>query len=218
MVMLESGQDTEKNLYVEATLIRSDNEDEIKNSALEGTKIVRISNGTFATFKKLKIMTTSQMQGTFFRIKFYLKRYNGKEFHNEGAFTISNPIEVFSHSQYITPKKEGRYFLILFFIGQNNELLKLFFIFSLSAPPPPVVLEVLPSTGPAGCRVAILGTNFVNTAKLKVQFGPTDIVPTFHEAGTLVCTAPPNPPGPVQVRVTNDSSHYSNSNTTFTYR
>ena len=111
MIMVECiDHEKEKNLYVDASLIRSDTEDEIKHSSLEGTRIVRVT-GNFATFKKLKIMTTSQMQGTYFRLKFSLKRYNGKEFHDAGVSVISHPIEVFSHSQYITPKKG----ILLFF-------------------------------------------------------------------------------------------------------
>ncbi len=42
-------------------LIRSDSELELPMT-LEGNKIVRISTGIFATFKKLKILSTSQMQ------------------------------------------------------------------------------------------------------------------------------------------------------------
>ncbi len=95
------------NLFVEATLLRSDSDAELPQS-IEGNRIVRISNGVFATFKKLKILSTSQQQGTLFRLRFTLKRYIGNVFEQiPTASAISNPIEVFSHTLYLSEKTDG---------------------------------------------------------------------------------------------------------------
>jgi hypothetical protein len=61
------------NLYVEATLIRRDTHQE--SQSLDGTTLIRVWNG-LATFRKLKITSTSQQAGTFFLLKFSLKRYD----------------------------------------------------------------------------------------------------------------------------------------------
>ena len=45
---------------------------------VDGNRIVRITNGVFAAFKKLKILSTSQQQGTLFRLRFTLKKYGGR--------------------------------------------------------------------------------------------------------------------------------------------
>jgi hypothetical protein len=185
-VMLVGGpnnleQLTNSNLFVEATLLKSDSEAELP-LCMEGNRIVRISNGVFATFKKLKILSTSQQQGTLFRLKFTLKRYIGNVFEQiPSAVAITNPIEVFSHTLYLSDKQEA---------------------------PPPVVYEILPPNGKGGTRVVILGTNFVNSPNLRVRFGNTEVTPTFHEQGTLICTVPtqlkPELSG-IPVRISNDS-------------
>jgi hypothetical protein len=110
-VMLAGGnasdQAANNNLFVEATLLRSDSDVELP-LCIEGNRIVRISNGVFATFKKLKILSTSQQQGTLFRIKFTLKRYIGNVFEQlPTGVVISNPIEVFSHTLYLSEKQDG---------------------------------------------------------------------------------------------------------------
>jgi len=79
-VMLSGGNfdaSSMNNLFVEAALLRTDSDVEIP-TILEGNKIVRISNGAFATFKKLKILATSQQQGTLFRLRFTLKKIRRK--------------------------------------------------------------------------------------------------------------------------------------------
>jgi len=99
--------EAQSNLFVEATLLRSDSDVEL-NQILDGSKVIRISTGVFATFKKLKILSTTQQQGTLFRLKFQLKRYVGNVFEIiEGASVTSNPIEVFSHTQYLNERKNG---------------------------------------------------------------------------------------------------------------
>jgi hypothetical protein len=109
-VMLISGQDSDSNLFVEATLLRSDNELPLPQ-CMDGNRIVRITNGIFATFKKLKILSTSQQQGTLFRLRFSLKKYAGDQAAFEeipGCTVVSTPIEVFSHTQYLNEKQESK--------------------------------------------------------------------------------------------------------------
>ncbi|KAL6068917.1 IPT/TIG domain containing protein [Balamuthia mandrillaris] len=101
--------------FVEATLLRGDNGTPIPQ-CLDGSCIVRFERttwgdpcGVYATFKKLKILSTSQqLQGTLLRLKFTLKRYSGSSFAtmNEvpNCSVISHPIEVFSHTQYLNKK------------------------------------------------------------------------------------------------------------------
>jgi hypothetical protein len=82
---------------------------------LDGSKTIRISSGVFAVFKKLKILSTSQQQGTLFRLRFQLRRYLGTEFETvPNVFVISNPIEVFSHTQYLNEKKSGKTKIFVF--------------------------------------------------------------------------------------------------------
>lgn len=88
------------NLFVEAILLRADNEIDAR-SCMEGTVVVKVSN-SFAVFKKLKILTTSQQQGTLFKLRFILKSYYGSDFRAiPNTETTSNTIEVFSHTLYL---------------------------------------------------------------------------------------------------------------------
>lgn len=62
----------------------------------------------FTAFKKLKILATSQQQGTTFRIMFQLKRYEESVFHTiPGVAVLSNPIEVYSHTYYLPNKRRN---------------------------------------------------------------------------------------------------------------
>jgi len=162
---------------------------------LDGNRTIRITPGVFSTFRKLKILATSQQQRTHFRLKFQLKRYVGNVFETiEGVSVISNPIEVFSHSYYLS--------------GSKNKVI------------PPRITEVLPAFGPAcgGTRLAILGSNFINTSNLKVKFGETLFSPEFHEAGTLIITAPTGVRGMrVPITVSNDGTDFCQSDVIFTY-
>lgn len=114
MLIITGPQDiSNSNLFVEATLLRSDSDVEL-SQCLEGNRIVRISNGVFATFKKLKILSTSQQQGTLFRLKFTLKRYVGNVFEVVNNCSVtSTPIEVFSHTLYLNEKQDGMHLCCL---------------------------------------------------------------------------------------------------------
>jgi hypothetical protein len=87
------------NLYVEATLLRNDSREQI--SHVDGSTMVRVWNGV-ATFRKLKIMSTTQQIGSGLVISFILKHFEGNEFKTLPCSTVvSSAIEVFSHSQYL---------------------------------------------------------------------------------------------------------------------
>eukprot|EP01117_Protostelium_nocturnum_P010524 TRINITY_DN3790_c0_g1_i1.p1 TRINITY_DN3790_c0_g1~~TRINITY_DN3790_c0_g1_i1.p1 ORF type:complete len:537 (-),score=172.27 TRINITY_DN3790_c0_g1_i1:220-1830(-) len=194
-VMLIGGNaDTiNNNLFVEASLMRSDSDVELP-TCIEGNRIIRISNGVFATFKKLKILSTSQQQGTLFRLKFALKRYVGNVFEQlSPAVAVTNPIEVFSHTLYLSERPE-------------------------LTPAPPIIHEILPTTGIVASRTVILGVNFVNSPTLKVRLGEYEVPVSFHEQGTLVCTIPALPrTGTFPVRVSNDGTNYCETKVFFTY-
>eukprot|EP01129_Flabellula_baltica_P008355 TRINITY_DN3308_c0_g1_i1.p1 TRINITY_DN3308_c0_g1~~TRINITY_DN3308_c0_g1_i1.p1 ORF type:complete len:580 (-),score=98.46 TRINITY_DN3308_c0_g1_i1:605-2344(-) len=181
------------NFFIECTLL-SESHVELPN-VLEGTNIMRVSVGNFATFKKIKILSTSQQMKTLFKLKFQLKRYVGDTQEIiPGASIISQTIEVFSHTYYLGKKKKPI--------------------------PTPKITEVLPPIGPAsgGTRVVIIGSNFVNTENLLVQFGNQLLRPEFHEAGTLIFTTPPGNSGSIlPVSVSNDSVEFAQSNTVFTF-
>lgn len=165
------GSEAQSNLFVEATLLRSDSDGEL-NQILDGSKVIRISTGVFATFKKLKITSTSQQQGTLFRLRFQLKRYVGNVFEIiDGASVTSIPIEVFSHTQYLNERKNGKHAHTLTDsppCTQTNDRLT-------GPPPPPNVTEIVPARGPTagGTRAVILGSNFFGSPLLRMKFGDT---------------------------------------------
>eukprot|EP01130_Rhizamoeba_saxonica_P007400 TRINITY_DN2995_c0_g3_i2.p1 TRINITY_DN2995_c0_g3~~TRINITY_DN2995_c0_g3_i2.p1 ORF type:complete len:463 (+),score=79.50 TRINITY_DN2995_c0_g3_i2:601-1989(+) len=194
VVMLVGPSETEAvNFFVETTLLREDNGSEIP-LCLDGTTVMRFTGGSFCTFKKLKILSTSQQQGTKFRLRFQLKQYVGSIFQIvEGATIESEPIEVFSHTCYLTKSKKN-------------------------SKKPAKLIEVLPNTAYPGERVAILGENFVKGKKLTINFGDIKISPQFHEMGTLTCTVPDGIPNSVvTIKVTNDGKTYDTSEATFTF-
>ncbi len=53
---------------------------------------------------------------------------------------------------------------------------------------------------------------------MQVRLGDMEMVPLFHESGTLIVSMPPHPPGPVQIRIANDGRHYCESRVMFTYQ
>lgn len=85
------------------------------------------------------------------------------------------------------------------------------------AAPPPVVQEILPAAARVGSRVVILGSNFVKNPKLRVKFGDTEVIPTFHEAVTLICVVPPSNAYTVPITVSNDGENWCDSTIMFSY-
>jgi hypothetical protein len=110
VISLDAKPGPNDSFFVETTLVRADSEVEIPSS-LDGIRTVPVKLG-FATFKKLKILTTSLQQGTNFCLKFVLKRHIGNTFEQVGNSVKSEVIEVVSHSQYIK-EKLGMYLLVL---------------------------------------------------------------------------------------------------------
>lgn len=80
-----------------------------------------------------------------------------------------------------------------------------------------MILEVLPVSGKPGTRVAVIGNNFVDGDHLAVRFGDFSTRPRFHGPGTLICSAPSQAAGMVDVAVTNDGVHFTRS-VPFQYR
>jgi hypothetical protein len=56
---------------------------------------------------------------------------------------------------------------------------------------------VIPYSGTTagGTRVAVLGTNFVDSPSARVRFDNIDVMPVFHGPRTLICTTPPHHSG-----------------------
>lgn len=131
------------NLYVEVTLVRSDNHEDITrdssgNEQLIGPKKIPVTMSKYVTrkkgerknkdcfficcfcinlfprkvavFEKLKITKTTQSLGTKFCLKFVLLQTNSEcSFQKlEQFFVVSNPIEVFSHTCYLSPNLHGK--------------------------------------------------------------------------------------------------------------
>eukprot|EP01129_Flabellula_baltica_P006380 TRINITY_DN237_c0_g1_i1.p1 TRINITY_DN237_c0_g1~~TRINITY_DN237_c0_g1_i1.p1 ORF type:complete len:399 (+),score=86.17 TRINITY_DN237_c0_g1_i1:101-1297(+) len=178
-------------LFIDVVLIREDNGKEV--DILEGNHPLPVCNGMYTIFKKLKIKETSRVHKTKFRLKFRLVQCNNQNYTPiPNVFVLSTPISVYSHSSYITKKKKS------------------------DAVKPPSVMEVMPPVCPSsgGSRCVIIGSNFVNTPKLKVKIGNTTVTPTFHESGTLVITTPYfATAGPRRITVSNDSQNFTHSDT-----
>ena len=184
-VLLE-GAPPGTNFFVEVTLCTNDTEEPL--SCLSGAAKTRISNGLFAQFKKLKITSTSQQLGSLLRLRFQLKTFNGTTFANvPGVVALSHPMEVFSHTHYLTNKKKGH------------------------RPDPPTVTDIIPCAVrmKGGCKLVVLGSNFVRCPQLKVKIGIVEVPANYHEQGTLWVIVPPLPAGRYPIAVTNDSIHWT---------
>lgn len=181
---------SQNNLFVDATLIKQDSEEEVIPNILEGNKCVRITQGVFSVFKKLKIQATSQQQQTLFRIKFSLKRYLENSFQLiPDATVISEPIEVFSHSLYL----------------DRHDSTKI---------PPPVINEIVPPLAKVGSRVALLGSNFSNTANTIVALNDNlKVSSQYHEQCTLLFTVPDVMEGEYTLAVSNDGRFFCEGKT-----
>jgi len=186
----KGGKD-DSQLYIAPTLIRCDNHEELPK-LISGNKPVKVAPGRVAVFRRLKILQTSHQQGeSLFAIKFELRRYQGNKY-EVLDFAQSNPICVLSHSTQLKP---------------------------VASTTSASITEVIPYNGPleGGTRVAILGSNFIDSPSARVRFDQTDVLPTFHGPKTLVCVAPPHPVGMVTVRVSNDSRIWSTTTACYSY-
>lgn len=197
MVMVHgSSQSDPGNLYVTPVLVRCDTFQE-ETKFLTGNKPVKATPGRVLTFKKLKITTTShQQQETLFCLRFELRKYSTNPEEDDTKYEIldsihSNPVCVLSHSTQMKP------------------------VPSIA----PTITDAVPESGPTtgGTRVAILGSNFVDSPAARIRFDNTDVMPIFHAPGTLICHTPQHSPGTVQVRVCNSNKKWSETFATFTY-
>jgi hypothetical protein len=182
------------NFFVEVTLCTNDSEESL--SCLSGAGRLRISNGLFASFKKLKVTSTSQQIGSLLRLRFQLKSFNGATFADvPGVVVLSQPIEVFSHTHYLTNKKKGH------------------------RPAPPSITDIVPCTVKVtgGCKLVILGSNFIKCPQLKVKIGTVQVPANYHEQGTLWVILPPLAVGKYPVAVSNDGLFFAKSPTDVEY-
>jgi len=176
--------------FVEAALQRSDNKKTLP-CQLEGTRLVRVVNGVFATFKKLKIMSTSQQLSTKFILNFSLKIYRNNAFETiPGVEVVSNTIEVFSHTLYLNRQA-----------ADDTD---------------PTPYEIIPAEGEPGERAILLGQNFKNVSDLRVSFGDEIVSGDIHESGAIIVKIPPGS-GQVEVRIGTQGKPFSEGFVTFEY-
>eukprot|EP01130_Rhizamoeba_saxonica_P016228 TRINITY_DN7467_c0_g1_i1.p1 TRINITY_DN7467_c0_g1~~TRINITY_DN7467_c0_g1_i1.p1 ORF type:complete len:451 (-),score=71.96 TRINITY_DN7467_c0_g1_i1:40-1392(-) len=193
VIRLTKNTNKNERLYLDVTLVRSDNYEPI--SCIKGGGPHPISNGE-CVFKKLQITQTSKSKNCKFLFRFQLLKHENNNYHPVGNVSIfSRSIEVFSHSNYISKE-------------------------SSTPPPPPMVSCIIPEYGSyvGGTRCVLLGVNFVESTKLRVSFGETIVAATYHEENTLIVHTPPClGTSPVLIRATNDATHYCDSSLYFTY-
>lgn len=177
-------------LFVKASLWNADGTEQM--SCLEGGLQVA-AQPTSATFKKLKVLNTSVQKGTLFKLKFQLEIFGERE-QQSNIFAWSDPMEVVSHTVYLT--------------NPNS-----------SSPTPATVTEAVPNYGTNGTRVVVLGSSFVDLNTVRVKFGDVIAQHTFHESSALIVTVPPQSQGTSRVAVTvsNDGHDYSATSAAFTY-
>lgn len=126
---------------------------------LRGPKRMKIPSSGEIVFNKLKITRTSIQEGdTHFILRFDIIEWCYDGSEMLVSSTYSAPIQVFSHSSQL----------------RKNHV--------------PQIIEVIPSSGKPGERVAILGNNFYPGQW--VQFGDVLLQPEFKSEGTLVCNVP----------------------------
>ncbi len=159
----------------------------LDDTSLSGDLDYPVASGGVVTFKKLKIMKTSnQMGDTHVALRFELREHvrgGAADDYRVLHTTQSSPFMVMSHSSQLKKPRELA----------------------------PAVQEVIPAEGSreGGTRVVVLGANFMDTPALRVRFGRIDVQPVFHGPRTLSCLAPPaRATGPVDVAVCNDASKF----------
>mmetsp|Transcript_11849 Transcript_11849/g.13041 ORF Transcript_11849/g.13041 Transcript_11849/m.13041 type:complete len:320 (-) Transcript_11849:186-1145(-) len=192
-VMLFSNGPRQNNLLVEAELIRCDTGQPLA-LCLQGDVVVKIEANRPAVFKKLKIVTTTQMQGTKFQLRFRLKRFHNTHVQDIPSTVTSAPIEVFSHVSYLKScDTKGRIM-------------------------PPKTLDIIPKhcSPKGGVKAIIMGSGFLKTARVK--FGNQIIPSVYHESGALTIIVPRGIPHSVaKITVSNDGVTFSESYTGFYY-
>jgi len=164
---------------------------------LDGKGQKPISNNNYCIFDKLKISSTTKANKCQFRLKFQLIEFDGLQYYSiPNAYVISNPVEVYSHSNYLKDDRK-----------------------SYDRPSPPIISSIIPLSGAPGDRCVILGANFVNSKSLTIKFGESIIKPDFHEDVTLVFNIPPLPSQSKQyeIQVSNDGEEFCGNSIIFFY-
>jgi len=147
-----------------------------------------VINGT-ATFDSLKFTKTcKKCRVEHFRLKFDLVRYTKENpkpgyigsanlvdiFQFENSSVTSDPIRVYSHSTQLPSRL------------------------------PDIIVEgIYPHYGPPNTRVAIVGKNFGNNAR--VSFAGQSVDVTSHSVTVLLCTVPELPAGIIEISISNNS-------------
>ena len=180
-----------ESLCIVPVLYRCDTLDPVQK--LSDPNPINATVGSVVKFKRLKILVTShQMNETLFFIRFELRKTDGNKQSETLASIQSNPIMVVSHSTLMKASaKEVK----------------------------PSIAEIIPTTGTTngGTRVAILGSNFVDSPAVRVKFDDSEVIPIFHGTGTLLCNTPRHHPGQVMVSISNNGKTWSDKIAFFTY-
>ena len=109
--------------------------------------------------------------------------------------------------------------LVLLFLCLPHETNEYYFLLIAAKEIKPSIAEIIPTTGTTngGTRVAILGTNFVDSPAVRVKFDDSEVIPIFHGTGTLLCNTPRHHPGQVMVSISNNGKTWSDKIAFFTY-
>lgn len=129
----------------------------------------------------------------------------------------SNP----TPSQSVTASPNQLYYLIAFVIGYREEIFRELIkrladviLTPGGGAPPPVISDIKPSHGKEGDKVAITGSGFTDT--IRVKFGPTPATNVQIDSDSqITATAPPGVDGTVSISVTTKSGSITSGE--FTY-
>jgi len=188
--------DEQRQFFIDVFLIKNNEPNDIL-PFLDGKGQKPISNNNYCVFDKLKINSTSKSNKCQFRLKFQLMEFDGLQYNTiPDVYVISNPVEVFSHSNYLKEDRKSK-----------------------NRPSPPIISMIIPISGSPGDRCVIIGANFINSKTLSVKFGDYIIKPDFHEDVTLVFNIPPIPSqsNQYEIEVSNDGEEYCGNRIIFTY-
>jgi len=217
MVVGDSLEKEDINLVIGVVLVRTDSFQVVDNF-LTGNQPQKVGSGRIATFRKLKVMTTSHQQNeTHFILRFELRKYKNEAYEVTDEVN-SSPICVLSHSTQM--KNNGKDEMTTTSststtsTGNHPTMIETLDLENL-----PSVSEVIPPIGPTsgGTRVAIIGSRFSDNPTTRIRFGTTDVMATFHSSGALVCHTPEHINGIVEVRVCNLKDQYSFTFAQFKY-
>jgi len=144
-----------------------DNKNEEITEFLGGTKRMSLQGRLGSvTFRKLKVLVTSQQRGSLLRLRFTLKQVSAAGSVPLASVT-SLPIEVVSHTQYLKKEEEEAA--------------------SVNTRPAPQVEHVVPSAAKPDSPIAIVGSGLQGC---QVYFNDVEAVPVFQNASAIVVNVP----------------------------